>query len=42
MLYNKDPKQPKCFGQLYTIDDEEANLVRMGYIKNFNPNKNVS
>ena len=42
MLYNNNPDAQKCFGQLYTIDDEEANALRLGFIKHFIPDKKVS
>ena len=41
MLYNKNPDAQKCFGQLYTIDDEEANALRLGFIKHITPDKKV-
>ena len=42
MLYNNNPDAQKCFGQLYTVDDEEANALRIGFIKHFTPDKKVS
>ena len=40
MLYNNKPDAAKCFGQ-YTIDDEEANALRIGFIKHLTPDKEV-